>query len=100
MSGPPNFPCPACGYLVFEESAGSYDNCPICFWEDDAVQLQHPALAVGANKVCLIQAQRNFSSLGAVEHRLVGHTRAPKPSDKKDPSWRPWTATRDALVTP
>jgi hypothetical protein len=97
MSGPTNYPCPACGYLVFEEPPGSYDICPICFWEDDVVQLHNPDLAGGANKVSLIEAQRNFSTLGAIEHRLLEHTRAPEPSDKKDPSWRPWNATRDVL---
>lgn len=40
---------------------------------------------------------RNFSSLGAIEPRLIEYTRAPGPSDKKDPSWRPWNATKDAL---
>ena len=33
-------PCPCCGYLVFDEEPGSYSICPICYWEDDAVQLQ------------------------------------------------------------
>jgi hypothetical protein len=97
MNGPARYPCPACGHLVFAEPVGSYDICPICFWEDDPVQLQHPDLSGGANKVSLIQAQRNFASIGAVEPRLVPHVRRPEPTDTKDPRWRPWDAARDSL---
>lgn len=30
---------------------GSYEICPVCFWEDDRVQFRWPAMSGGANKV-------------------------------------------------
>jgi hypothetical protein len=97
MSKATRYPCPACGYLVFSQPAGSYQICPICNWEDDPVQLQHPDLAGGANTVSLIEAQRNVMTLGAVEARLRSDVRAPGPADIKDLTWRPWDFARDSL---
>ena len=51
------YPCPACGFEVFESPAGSYDICPVCDWEDDEVQLRFPAMRGGANKECLVEWQ-------------------------------------------
>lgn len=53
------YPCPCCGYLVFDESPGSHEICPICFWEDDLTQLRFPLMSGGANPVSLIEAQEN-----------------------------------------
>ena len=94
-----NYPCPACGYLVFSRPAGSYDICRICNWEDDPVQLQHPDLAGGANNVSLIEAQRNFIRLGAIENGRRSGVRAPKPTDVKDLKWRPWDFALDSPPT-
>ncbi len=54
------YPCPCCGRLVFDEPPGSYSICPVCFWEDDGVQLRWPDWAGGANKPSLIDAQRIY----------------------------------------
>ncbi len=59
-------PCPCCGFMVFYEPVGSFNICPICFWEDDLVQLGFPDLAGGANKCSLIQGQQNFANFGSV----------------------------------
>ena len=53
-------PCPVCGYLVFDEPPGSYAICPICFWDDDRIQLGYPLMAGGANSVSLYEAQQQF----------------------------------------
>jgi cysteine-rich CPCC protein len=98
MGNATNYPCPACGYLVFGEPVGSYDICPICNWEDDPVQLQHPDLAGGANKVSLIEAQKNFVTLGAIEDRYRNDVRAPGAADIKDLKWRPWNPMQDSLA--
>ena len=63
-----SYPCPCCGHLVFEEPPGSYDICPICFWEDGISQLRFVA-TTGANDVSLLEAQRNFSDFGAAATR-------------------------------
>ena len=83
------FPCPCCGYLVFTEPPGSYEVCPICYWEDDAVQLEFATNGGGANRVSLVEGQHNFASVGACEERMVAHIRPPTEADERDPTWRP-----------
>lgn len=90
------FTCPACGYLVFDNPPGSDEVCPICFWEDDLSQLRFPK-TIGANKVSLIEAQENFRNIGAVEERLLEHTRQPDVKDKKDEQWRPIDLSQDRI---
>jgi hypothetical protein len=87
------YPCPCCGYLVFEEPTGSYDICPICFWEDDDAQLRFPHEGGGANHVSLVEAQRNVAELGACEAEFVEYVRPLTSDDKRDPSWRPIDAS-------
>ena len=41
--------CPVCGKSQVEE----YEICPVCFWENDPVQLWKPQLAGGANQMSL-----------------------------------------------
>lgn len=93
------YPCPACGYQVFNEPPGSYKICPICFWEDDLSQLRFPKMG-GANKVSLIEAQVNFGNIGAVEERLLQHVRKPYAQDKKDEQWRPIDLPLDKIEEP
>jgi hypothetical protein len=83
------YPCPCCGFLTFEEPSGSYDICPICFWEDDLVQLAFPDMAGGANKCSLIEGQRNFASFGACERRLIANARPPRNEERRAAKWRP-----------
>ena len=34
------YKCPCCGFYTFDEKPnGNYDICPVCFWEDDPIQL-------------------------------------------------------------
>jgi len=96
MKEPP-YPCPCCGYLVFDGPPGSYALCPICDWEDDGVQLRFPDLAGGANGPSLIEAQRNFAAFGASDPRCPP-ARAPAPEDRRDPDWRPVDLWCDVLA--
>lgn len=41
------FPCPCCGHLVFKDAPGSDEICPVCFWQDDIVQLRWPDFGGG-----------------------------------------------------
>ena len=50
-------PCPCCGFLTLEHAYGSHAICPLCDWEDDAVQLANPTSAGGANARSLAEAQ-------------------------------------------
>ena len=58
------FRCRCCGYYTLNEMAtGSYEICPVCFWESTRPGLR-PDYAGGANKASLNEARRNFSRLG------------------------------------
>jgi len=48
--------CPVCG----KTKVGEYDICPICKWENDPIQLQHPTLGGGANRMTLEEARTAF----------------------------------------
>ena len=81
------YPCPCCGYIVFDE-AGGYEICPICNWEDDISQLRFARLAGGANHVSLWEAQQNYLRHGVSDLRYKDRVRPPQPSDRRDPLWR------------
>src|ERR1051325_1133679 len=78
------YPCPACGFLVFDEPAGSYEICPVCDWEDDPVQLTWPGLKGGANAKSLFEHQGVWIQGVPAEVQLNRGYR-------RDPAWRPLT---------
>jgi hypothetical protein len=84
------FPCPACGFLVFDEPPGSYNICRICGWEDDHVQLAHPRLQGGASRECLLEAQVAVLAEYPVSIREVDGI-------ARDPKWRPLTVEETVI---
>jgi hypothetical protein len=73
------YKCPCCGFYTFDEKLnGNYDICPVCFWEDDPIQLEDNEYEGGANRVSLIQARHNFLLFGACEEEMKKHVRKPK----------------------
>lgn len=48
--------CPVCGQYTFE-SAGDFDICEVCGWEDDIIQLRNPDEEECANRMSLNQAR-------------------------------------------
>lgn len=89
------YPCVCCGRLTMDEPPGSYQICPVCFWEDDAIQLRWPDYSGGANRPSLIEAQENYHVFGACEERSVEHVRPAGDDEPIDPSWRPIDPERD-----
>ena len=82
------YPCPCCGYKTLPKPAGgTYDICPVCFWEDDGVQLDDPDYPGGANKPSLREAQRNFQAIGAESETSLAFTRAPTAEENRDSGW-------------
>ena len=77
-------PCACCGSLTCYEEAGSgtYNICPVCFWEDDSVQFPRPDYAGGANRPSLNQARANFKEFGAKDRHALPHVRPPKAEEK------------------
>jgi hypothetical protein len=84
------YTCPCCGYKTLDEAPpGTYDICPICFWEDDNVQFDDPDFEGGANEVSLRQAQKNYLEFRVSEKRFRKLVRCPDKDDQRDPNWRP-----------
>lgn len=76
--------CPCCKYDTFKkEERLNYSICPICFWEDDPMAFEDPEFVGGANRVSLIQAQKNYKEFGACEKDMIKNTRKPNASDKR-----------------
>lgn len=90
-----SYPCPCCGHLTFAEPPGSYEICPVCFWEDDQVQLRWPDYSGGANKPSLIRAQRTFAESGVCELRLLQYVRPATKDEPLESAWRPVDITVD-----
>ncbi|MHC1747461.1 MAG: CPCC family cysteine-rich protein [Cellulosilyticaceae bacterium] len=75
--------CPCCGYYTFSDKPnGTYDICPVCFWEDDYIQLHDPNFQGGANIVSLNQARQNYISFGACQKEMLCHVRKPYDNEK------------------
>ena len=84
-----NFPCPCCGYKTFSEKAdNSFQLCPVCFWEDDGIQLSDPDYNGGANKISLYEAQKNYRLLGACEKEMIQHVRPPQEKEVREQDWK------------
>jgi hypothetical protein len=72
------YKCPCCGFLTLEEqSSGTYEICPVCYWEDDPVQSDDPSYEGGANKISLTQARINFKEFGACSRESIKNVRPP-----------------------
>jgi hypothetical protein len=78
--------CPCCGHLSITDT---YDICGICGWEHDPVQEDNPDSSIGANRVSLREAQRNFRVLGASAEGYADSVREPGSDDQRDPEWKP-----------
>ena len=72
------YPCPCCGRFTLPEQ-GEYDVCPVCFWEDDPTQSADELDDGGANRICLIEARKNYLAFGACESDKVKYVRKPRP---------------------
>ena len=77
-------PCDCCGFLTLG-ARGTYEICPVCFWEDDV--LENPEIPGGANAVSLREAQASYRRIGACEARFLDHVRAPR-SEEHPPRLR------------
>ena len=88
-------PCPCCGRLTLPEGPGVYELCPVCYWEDDDAQLRWPMSPDGANGVSLMEAQRVYQRLGAMDKVFRRKVRRPRKDEPLDPGWRPFDPALD-----
>ena len=76
------YECPCCGYLTLpRKPSGTYDLCPVCFWEDDGVQFENPFYEGGANSISLNEARQNFLKFGAYREKAISFVRKPLPEE-------------------
>lgn len=81
--GSSRWSCPCCGNRTLEEEPpGTFEICPVCFWEDDNVQFEDPDFRGGANVVSLNEARNNFVAFGASEERSRNNVRPPRPDEQ------------------
>jgi rubrerythrin len=72
------YACPCCDYLTLDEPPpDTFATCPVCWWEDDAIQFRDLDYRGGANSPSLREARATFQRCGAKEPRLLEHARAP-----------------------
>ena len=65
-----SYQCPCCDYFTLH-GRGSFDCCPICYWEDDGTDLDRMDEVSTAHHITLRQARRNFEKLGACDQAAV-----------------------------
>ncbi len=72
------YPCPCCGYLTMSDSnRGTFEICPVCFWEDDDVQFTDINYEGGANELSLRESRQNFKKFGASSKEFLKNVRDP-----------------------
>ena len=71
-----SYPCPVCGFHVFDEPPGSFAICDVCGWEDCSVQIRHPRMQGGPNGGSIYDYQKEHADWD------------PDPDLKRDPGWR------------
>lgn len=60
-----------------EEPPGTFEVCPVCYWEDDEVQFKNLDYDGGANAVSLRVACQNYSRIRACSEEFVMYVRPP-----------------------
>lgn len=78
------YQCPCCDCWTLQQRPGSYEICPVCWWEDCPSQQEDPTSSSGPNRVSLLAARANYASTGAAEPSKALPTRPPTESE------RPW----------
>ena len=78
------YKCFCCGYYTFEENViMNHDICPVCFWENDDLQIDDPTYRGGANSMSLNEAKENFKLFGASGKNYLDLVRKPREDEKE-----------------
>lgn len=64
--------CPCCDHFTLEDR-GQYDICPVCFWEDDGLDIGEIDEHSGPNHLSLREGRKNFGLIGACDKKAVAH---------------------------
>ena len=76
------YPCACCGFLTLSEKPpGTFEICPVCFWEDDNIQFNNIDFKGGANVESLNEARQNFKKFGVSSLKFLKQVRPPLPEE-------------------
>ena len=64
--------CPCCDYVSLPER-GNYLICPICFWEDDGLDVDQLDEHSAPNKITLREGRANYAKLGVCDERMISN---------------------------
>ena len=72
------YPCACCGFLTISDpEPGTFEICPVCYWEDDCVQFNNINFEGGANEESLKEARQNFKFFGVSSLKFLKFIRPP-----------------------
>jgi rubredoxin len=78
--------CPCCGFFTIENDDDIiFDFCDVCGWQYDVAAHNKPDISIGANKISLNEARKNYKLFGASKERLVGTDQIRKPLPEELP---------------
>lgn len=66
----PREQCPCCDYVSLPER-NNYLICPICFWEDDGIDIDRLDVQSGPNHMTLREGRANFQQIGACNEEML-----------------------------
>ena len=68
------YQCPCCAsYTLDNEPPGTFEICPVCFWEDDNIQYDNQNYEGGANDISLNNARKNYKKLGVISEEYLNN---------------------------
>ena len=82
MNTKKKYPCHCCGYYTLNDKLGTFDICPVCYWEDDNIQFANPDYKGGANSISLNEARKNYEKMGAISEEYLDSVRLPNENEK------------------
>ena len=70
--------CPCCGCNTLT-IPGSFEVCPVCYWEDDGQNDENADTVRGGpnSSLSLSEARQNYKQFGACERAMIQHVRKP-----------------------
>jgi hypothetical protein len=75
--------CPCCKHKTLY-GRGGFENCPVCYWEDDGQDEKDAERVRGGpnGRLSLRMARENFQKFGASDEKFVDLVRKPVPEEE------------------
>lgn len=82
---PKRFQCACCENFTIKGYTINYYNnpCPVCYWQNNIEQNNNPMLVSKENDISLVEAQKNYKLIGAINEDSLSKTRAVLETEKK-----------------